>query len=57
MLFRSEFARHLAQRLREFHNDDSKPFFEPCDKPAAPGTELPFQCTPPSRAFDYRDFR
>jgi hypothetical protein len=52
-----ERARYLAQRLREFHNDDSKPFFEPCDKPAAPGTELPFQCTPPSRAFDYRDFR
>ena len=52
-----ERARHLAQRLREFHNEDSKTFFEPCDKPAAPGSELPFQCTPPSRAFDYRDFR
>ena len=47
----------LAQRLREFHNEDSKSFFEPCDKPAAAGTELPFQCTAPSRAFDYRDFR
>jgi O-antigen ligase len=52
-----ERARHLAQRLREFHNDDSKAFFEPCDKPAEAGTERPFQCTPPSRAFDYRDFR
>jgi hypothetical protein len=52
-----ERARHLAQRLREFHNEDSKSFFEPCEQPAQPGTELPFQCTPPSRAFDYRDFR
>jgi hypothetical protein len=52
-----ERARHIAQRLREFHNDDSKAFFEPCDKPAAAGAELPFQCSPPSRVFDYRDFK
>jgi hypothetical protein len=52
-----ERARHIAQRLREFHNEDSKAFFEPCDKPAAAAAELPFQCSPPSRAFDYRDFR
>jgi O-antigen ligase len=51
-----ERARHIAQRLREFHNEDSKPFFEPCDDPK-PAEPLPFQCTPPSRAMDYRDFR
>ena len=51
-----ERARHIAQRLREFRNEDSKPFFEPCDAPK-PAEPLPFQCTPPSRAMDYRDFR
>ncbi|HJV96435.1 MAG TPA: Wzy polymerase domain-containing protein, partial [Albitalea sp.] len=51
-----ERARHLAQRLREFRNEDSKAFFEPCDASPKPA-ELPFQCTPPSRAMDYRDFR
>jgi hypothetical protein len=52
-----ERARHIAQRLREFRNEDSKPFFAPCDEPARPGVERPFQCTPPSKKFDYRDFR
>ena len=50
-------ARHLAARLREFKNPASKEFFAPCDDEPAPGAEPPFQCTPPSRAFDYRDFR
>ena len=45
------------QRLREFRNEDAKPFFAPCDEPQQPGEPLPFQCTPPSRSFDYRDFR
>jgi len=53
-----ERARHLAARLREFRNDDAKPFFAPCDdEPAAPGAERPFQCTAPTKALDYRDFR
>jgi hypothetical protein len=51
-----ERARHIAQRLREFHHEDSDAFFEPCDT-ATPAGERPFQCTPPSKAFDYRDFR
>jgi len=52
-----ERARYIAQRLREFRNDDAKPFFAPCDEPGQSGEPLPFQCTPPSRSFDYRDFR
>jgi O-antigen ligase len=52
-----ERARHIAQRLREFRNADARPFFEACDEAGAAGTALPFQCTPPTRAFDYRDFR
>ena len=52
-----ERARHLAQRLREFHHADSDAFFAMCDEPDAPGVPLPFQCTPPGKVFDYRDFR
>jgi len=52
-----ERARHLAQRLREFHNDDSEEFFAPCDETPAGGAALPFQCTPPTKALDYRDFK
>ncbi len=50
-------ARHLAARLREFNNPASKEFFAACDDEPTPGAEPPFQCTPPSRAFDHRDFR
>ncbi|HJV63359.1 MAG TPA: polymerase, partial [Albitalea sp.] len=50
-------ARYIAQRLREFRNDDAAPFFAPCDEPAPQGRPQPFQCTPPSRTYDYRDFR
>jgi O-antigen ligase len=48
-------ARHLAARLREFRNPNAKPFFEPCDDPQV--TDKPFQCQPPERAYDWRDFR
>ncbi len=30
-----ERARHLAARLREFRNEDTRDFFAPCDRPAA----------------------
>jgi hypothetical protein len=62
----AERARHIAERLREFHNPGAASFFEPCDVDAADGTEgepaaapepLPYQCTPPSRVFGYEDFR
>lgn len=52
-----ERARHLAQRLREFRNDEAREFFAPCDEAHAGDAVLPFQCTPPSRLMDYRDFR
>jgi len=52
-----ERARHIAERLREFRNEDSKAYFEPCSQAADAATPLPYQCSPPSRAFDYRDFR
>ncbi len=48
-------ARHLAARLREFRNPGSAPFFEPCDDPQV--AAKPFQCEPPERAYDWRDFR
>ncbi len=52
-----ERARHIAQRLKEFRNLDSKAFFAPCEAPPIAGEERPFQCTPPTKTFDFRDFR
>jgi O-antigen ligase len=49
-----ERARHIAARLREFRNPNAKEFFAPCDDAAV--VDKPFQCTPPSRAFGWRDF-
>ncbi len=51
-----ERARHIAARLREFRNKNANAFFEPCDRQPLP-KPLPFQCTPPSRAMDWRDFK
>lgn len=53
-----ERARHLADRLREFHNPASRDWFAPCapDAEAAPGQPLPFQCTAAERAYGWRDF-
>lgn len=48
-------ARYLAQRLREFRKSDAADFFAPCDAPEA-GQPLPFQCQPPQRAWNWRDF-
>jgi O-antigen ligase len=48
-------ARHLAARLREFRNPASDEFFAPCADPAL--APRPFQCEPPLRAYDWRDFR
>ena len=54
----TERARHIAQRLREFRNPASDEFFAACLKPPADAASAPpFQCTPPTTAFDYRDFR
>ena len=55
---KTEEARFVAQRLKEFRNAQAAEFFQPCDAPgAAEATGLPFQCAAPSRAFGYRDFR
>jgi O-antigen ligase len=48
-----ERARHLAERLREFNNPASATFFAPCTASAA---SAPFQCAPPARTLDWRDF-
>ncbi|MES2099505.1 MAG: Wzy polymerase domain-containing protein [Pseudomonadota bacterium] len=53
----TEHARYLAQRLREFHNEQSVPFFAPCEAPPAAGTALPFQCVAPTKDFRFEDFR
>ncbi len=50
-------ARYIAQRLREFRNEQSAEFFAPCAAGAAEGTALPFQCLAPERAYVYEDFR
>ncbi|NML16318.1 PglL family O-oligosaccharyltransferase [Azohydromonas caseinilytica] len=50
-------ARHVAQRLREFHYPQSEPFFAPCaDKAVMAGNVKPFQCEAPQRALGWRDF-
>lgn len=53
----TEHARHVAQRLREFRNEQSAEFFAPCDEPPPIGEALPFQCVAPTREFRYEDFR
>ncbi len=50
-------ARYLADRLREFRNPDSAAFFAACDAPRDAEAVLPFQCTPATRAFTFRDFK
>ncbi len=50
-------ARYIAARLKEFRNPQAADFFAVCDEPVAAGESLPFQCTPPTRAFSFRDFR
>jgi len=52
----TERARHLAQRLKEFRNEESAAFFEPCRQTPPRGESLPFQCLAPTRPMDYRDF-
>jgi len=52
-----ERARYVAQRLKEFNNDQAAEFFAPCAETPHRGVPLPFQCEPPSRQFGYEDFR
>ena len=64
-------ARYVAARLKEFHNEQADEFFAACDPAkttgaaaAAPAARsasapapLPFQCSAPTKALSYRDFR
>lgn len=50
-------ARHIAARLREFRRPESKEYFAACDAPVVPGASKPYQCEPPSRVIDWREFR
>ncbi|MBT9456609.1 MAG: O-antigen ligase C-terminal domain-containing protein [Burkholderiaceae bacterium] len=50
-----ERARYVAQRLREFRNPISDEWFAQCDLPVPVGQPKPFQCTPPTKVFTYRD--
>jgi O-antigen ligase len=48
-------ARWLAARLRELKQGAAQPYFAPCTDPAV--ADKPYQCTAPSKTFDWRDFK
>ncbi len=48
-------ARYVAQRLKEFRNEQADEFFEPCSAP--PEADEPFQCQLPTEALTYEDMR
>jgi O-antigen ligase len=50
-------ARYIAQRLKEFRNDQATAFFEPCEDPDVAATDKPFQCQAPQKAWGFADFR
>ena len=49
-------ARYVAQRLKEFRNEQAAEFFAVCDDPG-PQADKPFQCQQPTRPLSYEDFR
>jgi O-antigen ligase len=51
-----EHARNLAQRLREFRNEQSVEYFSVCDVMPVVG-QPPYQCVPPTLHLDYRSFK
>jgi O-antigen ligase len=51
-----EHARYLAQRLREFRNEQSEEYFSVCNT-TRKGEPLPYQCVPPTLSLSYRSFR
>ena len=48
-------ARYLAQRVKDFNDPVAQQFFSGCRSPSGV-SELPWQCTPPSGNYNYRDF-
>jgi O-antigen ligase len=53
----SERAKYLAQRLVEFRNPLSEPFFAPCHDASLSDAQRPYQCFAPQRKFTFKDFR
>ena len=61
-------ASYVAERLKEFHNDQAEEFFAPCAAAAASASaaaasaalaaaKLPFQCVAATKKLGFRDFR
>lgn len=53
----TERAKYLAQRLAEFRNPMSEPYFVPCKDPSLSDAQRPYQCFAPQRKFTFEDFR
>jgi O-antigen ligase len=49
-------ARHVAARLREFKKEDAAEFFAPCKAADAALVAAAFQCNPPNKVLQWRDF-
>jgi hypothetical protein len=49
-------ARYVAQRLKEFRNEEAAGFFAPC-RAETPAADRPFQCLAPAARLGYEDFR
>ncbi|CAN5272702.1 hypothetical protein BH11PSE10_BH11PSE10_18910 [soil metagenome] len=49
-------ARYVVQRLKEFRNKAGDEWLAACELPLT-AAELPFQCAPPSRDYDWREMR
>jgi len=53
----SDGARYLAQRLKEFRNEQANEFFAPCGEVASAASAPPFQCLKPMAPLDYKRFK
>ncbi len=49
-------AKYIAARVREFPIPIAQSWFEECKNPSKDSEPLPFQCTPPTEQFTWRDF-
>jgi hypothetical protein len=50
-------ARHVAQRLKEFRNEQAEPFFEVCEMLEGDVATAPFQCQLPEAQVSYPALR
>ena len=50
-------ARYVAQRLKEFRNEQAEPLFAACAEASAAGATAPFQCAEPAVPLNYKSFR